>query len=246
MRLPAANASAGTVLALALLVAPGAARAEGWGGSVGLASDYVYRGLTLSANQPAGQLDLHYSGDAGAGGNWYAGLWASSVRRLPDYATSAEFDPYLGYQRRFAQRWSANLSAVRHQYPWDNPGGRYNYEEFSGTVGYADRAFLTVAFSPDSSVEAHYHFVSGRAVLAYDLALRQPLPHAFSLNAGIGYRDLRWAVDSGYVYGNAGVGWDWRRFHLDLSYIGTNGTARRLFYEDTAVRRLVGSVLWRF
>ncbi len=242
MRLPAANASGCTILALALLTAPGAARAEGWGGSVGLASDYVYRGLTLSSNDPAGQLDLHYYGSSG----WYAGLWASSVRRLPFYSTSLEFDPYLGYQWRFGQRWSANLEAVHHDYPWDNPHRHYNYQEFSGTLGYADRAFVTVAYSPDSAVETRYKFVTGRSVLAYDLALRQPLPHAFSLNAGIGYRDLRWAVDSGYVYGNVGVGWDWRHFHLDLSYIDTNGTARRLFYEDMAVRRLVGSVLWRF
>ena len=242
MRHLAAN---GCALLLAAMAASGAARAGEWGGSVGLVSDYVYRGLTLSDRQPAGQLDLHYGDDLG-GGAWYAGLWASSVRRLSFYSTSAEFDPYLGYQWRPAERWSAAVAAAAHVYPWDNPGGRYNYEEFSGTLGYADRAFLTVSFSPDNAVETRYRFVSGRAALAYDLALRQPLPRAFSLEAGLGYRDLRWATGNGYVYGNAGLGWDWRRLHASLSYIGTSGAARRMFYDDMAVRQLVGSLLWRF
>lgn len=242
MRLPAANHGRALALAALLLAAPGGVRAQGWGGSAGLVSDYVYRGLSLSAGDPAGQLDLHYRGQDG----WYAGLWASSVRRLDFYSTSAEFDPYLGWQWRPAERWSAAISAVHHDYPWDNPGRHYDYEEFSGSLGYADRAFLTVSFSPDTAVEARYRFVSGRAALAYDLALRQPLPRALTLEAGIGYRDLRWAVGSGYVYGNAGLGWDWRAWHLDLSYITTNGEARRLFYENQAVRRLVGSVQWHF
>jgi uncharacterized protein (TIGR02001 family) len=242
MRLPAANPGRALALAALLLAAPGATRAQGWGGSVGLVSDYVYRGLSLSANDPAGQADLHYRAASG----WYAGLWASSVRRLNFYSTSAEFDPYVGWQWRPGGRWSAGLAAVHHDYPWDNPGRHYNYEELSATAGYADRAFLTVSFSPDASVETRYRFVAGRAVPAYDLALRQPLPRGLTLEAGIGYRDLRWAVDSGYAYGNAGLGWDWRALHLDLSWIGTNGQARRLFYEDMAVRRLVGSVQWHF
>lgn len=242
MRLPAANPGRALVLAALLLAVCGGARAQGWGGAAGLVSDYVYRGLSLSSNRPAGQLDLHYRGLDG----WYAGLWASSVKRFPYESASAELDPYLGWQRRFGAAWSANFSAVHHDYPWDNPGRRYDYEELSASLGYADRVFLTLTWSPDSAVETRYRFVSGRSVLSYDLALRQPLPHALSLNAGIGYSDLRWAVGSGYVYGNAGLGWDWRGLHLDLSWITTDGTARRLFYEDVAVRRLVGTVLWHF
>lgn len=238
--MPAANHA--RALAVAALLACGDACAQGWGGSAGVVSDYVYRGLSLSSHDPAGQLDLHYRGQSG----WYAGLWASSVRRFSFYSTSAEFDPYLGWQWRPAGNWSASLSAVHHNYPWDNPGHRYNYEEATASLGYAGRVFLSASFSPDSAVETRYRFVSGRAVPAYDLSLYQPLPRAFSVSAGIGYRDLRWAVDSGYVYGNAGLGWDWRGLHLDLSYITTNGTARRLFYDDVAVRSLVGSALWRF
>jgi uncharacterized protein (TIGR02001 family) len=234
-------------LALAmLLLAPAGARAGGWGGSVGLVSDYVYRGLTQSDNQPAGQLDLHYYGGAGGDSGWFAGLWASSVRRSPYYPTTVEFDPYLGYRWSFAEAWSARLAAVHHDYPWNNPGRRYDYDEVAGTVAWADRALLTVSVSPDTSVEARDRQSGSRVALSYDLALRQPLPHAFSLDAGVGYYDLHRAVDTGYVYWNGGLGWDWRRLHLELSYIGTGGNARELFYDGVAVRRLVAGALWHF
>jgi len=249
MRILAANRGFPRRLALAALlwaVSP-PLRAEGWGGSVGLSSDYVYRGLTQSDNQPAGQLDLHYYDNSAGVSGWFAGLWVSSVKRSPYDSTSAEFDPYLGYQWRLAQAWSARLEAVHHDYPWNNPGRHYNYEELSGTVAYAGRAFFTLAFSPDTSVETRQDGqVGGRAALSYDLALHQPLPRGFSADAGLGYYDLRWAVDQGYVYWNAGLGWDRGPLHLELSYISTDNTARRLFYDGVAVRRLVAGALWRF
>ena len=232
----------GRALALLALAASASVRAEGWGGSLGVSSDYVYRGLTQSDNLTAGQADLHYYDRSG----WFAGLWATSVKRSPYDSVTAEFDPYLGYQWPVAKDWSARVSAEHHDYPWNNAGRHYNYEELSGTLAYADRAFVTVAFSPDTSIDARAGSVSGRAALAYDLALHQPLPHAFSLNAGVGYYDLRWAVNTGYVYWNAGLGYDFRRIQLDLSYIGTDGTARHLFYDGMAVNRLVASVLWHF
>lgn len=227
--------------ALALGASP-AARAQGWGGSLGLSSDYVYRGQTQSDNQPAVQADLHYYAPSG----WFAGLWTSSVKRSPFDSTSAEFDPYLGVQWPFAGDWSARVEAVRHQYPWNNSERHYNYDEVSGTLAYSDRAFVTVAFSPDAGVEARSGNVSGRATLSYDLALHQPLPHAFSLNAGVGYYDLRWSVDTGYVYWNAGIGYDFGRVQLDLSYVGTDSTARRLFYDQMAVNRPMATLLWHF
>ncbi len=225
-----------------LAFAASAAHAEGWGGSLGMSSDYVYRGVTQSDNQPSGQADVHYTGRSG----WFAGVSAASARRDPGQSTSAEVDPYLGYQWPLARDWSARLDAVHHGYPWNNAGGHYDYDELSATLAYADRVFATLSFSPDTSVASTYASVSGRAALAYDLVLRQPLPHAFSLHAGVGYYDLRWAVNTGYVYWNGGLAYDLGPVQLDLSYIGTDATARRLFYGDLAVNRLVAGVLWQF
>jgi uncharacterized protein (TIGR02001 family) len=229
-------------MTMALLLTAPALRAQGWGGAVGVTSDYVYRGLTQSDNQPAGQADLHYYSSAG----WLAGLWASSVRRSPFDSTTAEFDPYLGYNWPLQEPWSLRLLAVHHDYPWNNPGRHYNYDEVSATLGLADRAFFTAAYAPDLSIDGPYRSATGRSALSYDLALHQPLLRALSANAGVGYYDLRWAVDSGYVYWNAGLAYDFGRLQLDLSYIGTSQAARSLFYEDVAVNRLVATLLWHF
>ncbi|MDR3416317.1 MAG: TorF family putative porin [Nevskia sp.] len=230
------------VLLPAALACAGPAGAQGWGGSLGVSSDNVYRGQTQSHNEPSGQADLHYYGRSG----WFAGLSASSIKRSPYDSTSAEFEPYLGWQWQLTDPWSARVAAVHHDYPWNNPGRRYNYDELTGTVGYADRAFLTVAASPDVSIDGPYASATGRAALVYELALHQPLQHALSVNAGVGYYDLRWAAGTGYVYWNAGLGWDLGRVQLDLSYLGTDGVARHLFYSGVAVNRLVATALWHF
>lgn len=228
---------------LAAMLAPAVqAQTQGWGGSLGATSDYVYRGVTQSDNLPAAQADLHYYGASG----WFAGLWSSTVKRFPDAPVTAQFDAYLGYGWPLTSDWTTRVFAVHHEYPWNNPHHQYNYDELSGTVAWSDRAALTVAFSPDFSVQGPYDNASGRAALSYDLSLHQPLYRALSANAGLGYEDLRWVVGSGYVYWNAGLGYDFGRVQLDLSYIGTNGYARGLYYPGQAVNRLVAGVLWHF
>src|SRR5215471_9166688 len=62
--------------ALILLTCVGPAFAEdGVGGSLSIVSDYVYRGISYSNEQPAIQGDIHYVGARG----FSAGLWASTV-----------------------------------------------------------------------------------------------------------------------------------------------------------------------
>ena len=231
----------GLLLAALGLAAAPALAAEGWGGSVGVVSDYVYRGLTQSDNRPALQGDLHYY----SAGGWFAGGWVSSVKRSPLVSTSAELDAYLGHAWSGASPWSARLFAVHHAYPWDDPG-HYDYTELSGSLAYADRAAVTVSFLPDASYDGPGHSVSGRAALSYGLALHQPLWRALSANAGAGYYDMRWLAHSGYVYWNAGLAYAWGPLQLDLSWIGTGHTARELFYGEAPANRLVGTVLWRF
>ncbi|MBX6421384.1 MAG: hypothetical protein IRZ06_10345 [Nevskia sp.] len=227
-------------LAAALLLP--SAWAGGVGGSLGATSDYVFRGISLSDHQPAGQGDVHYRADAG----WFVGLAAASVKRGRGQDVTAELNPYLGFAWALDSDWSARLAYVHYAYPFNAPHRLYDYDELGGTLAWRDRAFLTVAASPDTGVETTRGTAAGRAALAYNLGVHQPLPGAFSVNAGVGYYDLRWAIGTGYVYWNAGFGYDRGRLHLDASYIGTNAVARRLYYDELAVNRWVVSLLWHF
>jgi uncharacterized protein (TIGR02001 family) len=223
------------------LFAP-AAWAGGFGGALGVASDDVFRGVSLSDHQPSLQGDLHYRADRG----WFAGLAAASVKRGHDQDTTAEFDPYLGFAWALGRDWSARLAYVHYAYPFNSPHRIYDYDELDGTLAWRDRAFLSVAGSPDTGAETTRGTATGRAALAYSLGVHQPLPQAFSINAGIGYYDLRWAIGAGYAYWNTGIGYDWRAWHFEASYLGTDATAHRLYYDDLAANRWVVSLLWRF
>lgn len=216
--------------------------AAGWGGSLGAASDYVFRGLSQSEDQPSAQADVHYYAASG----WFAGLSAATVRIATEGGTTAELEAYAGISRPLGENWSARLDLVHYSYPGYAPARRYNYDELIGSIDYRDRVFVSVAASPDTSIESTRGSPTTRPALAYDVALHQPLFRALSANAGVGYEDLRWLVHTGYVYWNAGLAYDFGAVQLDVSYIGTSGKAKTLFYRDVADDRVVAALLWHF
>jgi uncharacterized protein (TIGR02001 family) len=241
-RCPGAWRCSRVLLSAMALLSCLSASAGDWGGSLGIMSDYVYRGLTLSNHQSSLQADVHYYGAAGC----YAGVWAASAKHAAGAAMTPQINAYLGCTRTLAEDWSARLSVTHYDYPWSAYRRRYQYNELAGTLAYADRLFLTVAVSPDSSVDTTRGAPADRAALSYDLALRQPLPLALSFEAGVGYYDLRWLVDTGYAYWDAGFAYDLGRLELNLAYIGVSPVARSLFYDDVVADRVVATVLWHF
>lgn len=213
-----------------------------WGGSLGAATDYVFRGLSQSDGQPSAQGDGHYYWNTGA----FAGLWGATVERGMDRGTTAEFNAYLGYAWPIGSDCSAKVTAIHYDYPWNRPRRRYNYDELAATAAYVDYVFLTVTASPDTSRESTRYSTDRRAAFSYDLILRLPLPHDWSVNGGIGYYDLHRVLGAGYVYWNAGVGYALGPVQFEVSYIGTNATAKTLFYDNAAQNRWVASALWHF
>jgi len=213
-----------------------------WGGSTGATSDYVSRGVTRSAGEPSVQADGHYLWSSG----WFAGASAASVRRNSSSPTTAELTGYVGYTQSFTGVWSGRMTAAHYEYPGITPRRLYNYDELSSSLIYCDRLFLTVTVSPDQGTDSVRGTARNRTVLAYDLTLHQSLPLGLSTNWGVGYDDLHRLVGVGYVYWNAGLGYEIGTVHFDLSYIGADSTAQSLFYDNAATNRLVATVLWSF
>ena len=118
-------------------------------GSVGVVSDYRYRGYSLSAGDPAVQAGVAWDGASGA----YAGLFASSVQPFR-HGGGALWMPYAGYARR-----------DRHGRSWDI-GVRYSHFASDDYFDYPELhvgiAFRHVAF------RVHYaHDYFGGASGAY-------------------------------------------------------------------------------
>lgn len=89
-------------------------------GSVGVVSDYRYRGYSLSEGDPAVQASVAYDWANGA----YAGVFASSTRYAGD--SGVQGIPYVGYARRDKQGRS-----------WDI-GVRYSYFSADTQANYAE------------------------------------------------------------------------------------------------------------
>ncbi len=69
--------------------AEGAFAKENFSNTLTLTSDYVFRGVSFTSEDPAiqGSFDWGYN-------TWYAGVWASNIE-LPN--SSVELDYYIGY-----------------------------------------------------------------------------------------------------------------------------------------------------
>jgi uncharacterized protein (TIGR02001 family) len=227
------SARAAVIAILALLASRGAL-AQGWGGSLLLASDYMLRGVSQTAGKPTLQADFHYAG----ADRWFAGATGANVRRGGDDA--AEIAAYAGYEWLADPAWRLRLTAQHYAYPGAKPDNAFDYDELASTVGFLDRAFVTISASPDAPADDGRH-----TALSYEFALHWPLPLALAANAGVGRYDRRGDYATRYLYWNAGLAWSHGPLLLDLSFIGAGDHAQPAYDED-ADSRLVGTVTWGF
>lgn len=113
-------------IAVLLTLAPvGMARA-GASGSVALTSDYIFRGVSQTNQEPALQAGLEYAADSG----FYVGTWGSNINWLSDLSTpeapissSLELDAYAGYRGKFGDSIGFDVGALYYWYPGDYPSG---------------------------------------------------------------------------------------------------------------------------
>jgi len=108
-------------------------------GSVGVVSDYRYRGHSLSDGDPALQASVAYD----AQGGLYGGLFASSVRYAAD--TGAQFVPYVGFARRDAMGRSWDVGVRWSHFTIDDA---FDYGEVHAGVTMR-RVALRLHYAPD-------------------------------------------------------------------------------------------------
>jgi uncharacterized protein (TIGR02001 family) len=79
--------------------------------NVTIASDYVLRGLSQTAHQPATQGGFDWEHPSG----FYLGVWGSNVR-FQDSPATLELDGYGGYTYHFDKKTSLSLGALYYTY----------------------------------------------------------------------------------------------------------------------------------
>jgi uncharacterized protein (TIGR02001 family) len=223
-----------------LLSLASSAQPQVLGGSVGVATDDVFRGLSENNGQISPQADLH-----GLLGSWYAGVSTEEVRRGINSSPGAELIAYAGFQHRLAEDWSGRVTLRHYDYPGNTLRTRYNYDELALSVAWRERLTLTVIASPDTYFRDYSGNYGSGAAYCFELGGSQPMPLGLSAVAGVGYYDLQRQLGTGYAYWSAGLNRRWGAFAFDLRYVGTNATARQHF-QDLAGDRLVLSAFWLF
>ena len=147
--------------------------------NVGIVSEYLFRGISQTDDQPAIQGGFDWSLDSKPVGV-YAGTWLSNVDFGSSSGNSLEWDMYGGVQGEIAGfSWTAG--GIYYYYPSEPQGSNFSYAEAALSLGYDFGPFSTTAsfnYSPD------YFGGSGHAEFA-NLAVSIPLGKVtLGLNGG--------------------------------------------------------------
>src|ERR1700722_331286 len=94
-----------SISALLLVGTPRCLRAEGFGGSLDVTTDYLVRGISRSDDHSALQLDLHYLDPSGFVGDFFA----SNTQFAPNTARDAELSAFLGYIWAKGPDWQGKI-----------------------------------------------------------------------------------------------------------------------------------------
>lgn len=146
----------------ALVLLAGVARAQ-VGGSIVVESDYRFRGVSLSSENPTAHLNLNYDHPRG----WYAGASLAGVEFEPGPRRAA-ITAYGGWARRQGKGQAWEAGAIWNQFP---DAAVYNYAElYAGFI--AERWSARVYLSPDyfgRGVRTLYAEFNGAHSLTSDL-----------------------------------------------------------------------------
>jgi uncharacterized protein (TIGR02001 family) len=193
-----------SLAALALLAA-GAANAAEFSATITGASDYDFRGVTQSAQDPAIQGSVDFAADTG----FYAGIWATNI----DFGAgdpNAEVDVYGGWGGGEDITW--DLGIVYYTYVSE---GDLNYPEVYFGLGWK-------YFEAKAWYAWDYSGLDGNARY-FEGNVTYPLPANFGLTGHMGYTNGDGFQESygqgSYMDWSVGVTYSWKHIDMALKWV---------------------------
>jgi uncharacterized protein (TIGR02001 family) len=233
----------GVVLSLGLLIgSPHCLGADLWGGSLGVTSDYIVRGISRSNAQAALQLDLHYLNNSG----FVAGVFGSSTRIDPDQPSDVELNAFVGFAWTAGSDWQGKVLASHYAYPWNRIGSGYDYDELDVDLTYQEWLGVNFVYSPDAPRYLRSRGLLGVTSESAEVNLQRPVLGRLSATTGIGYSHFDGPYARGFAYWSVGAAYTIAQVSLVVSYVNTTAGARALFYDSAVDHRWTGTVIWRF
>ena len=199
-------------------------------GTVSAVSDYNFRGISLSANDPALQGSIDYAHDSG----FYAGAWASNIDYGDDIDGDVEVDLYLGFAGGVEDGLGWDLGAVYYTYPGSDD--IEDYPEFYAGINYG--AFELKQWYTHDYAGAEVDALYTEANASFEL------PADFSLNLHLGYNYGDAFEDEEFMDYSVGVGYTLGHFDLGLTYVDTELDRGDAFFSDDDVFKSEGRAIF--
>jgi uncharacterized protein (TIGR02001 family) len=194
-------------------------------GTATITTDYVFRGLSQTKEDPAVQASFDYKHPSGV----FLGAWASNVDETISEG-NIEIDLYGGYKGQLFENLSYELSIIYYWYPGGAHDPDWDYVELHGGLNYA---FAKLPLEPSVGVGFNYspdfYGEDGNAYY-YSGTLRLTLPYSFGLGFELGYQDVKGDKTTGngrgldgrdgydYLFWKIGLSKEVLGFNLDVSY----------------------------
>ena len=179
--------------------------------SVAATSDYVFRGVSQSDENPAAQASITYTSPVGI----YAGVWASSVH-FGSGGPDIEYDTYVGYSIDVSESVNFDVMLNRYNYEGSADDSALAYNELITKTTFLGSYSATIAYTNDylgSSEESWY----------YVLAAGVDLPNGFTLGFSAAHTTIDESLPfDDYSDYSVSLGKSWGALSASLAYIDTD------------------------
>ena len=221
----------GLALATALALAAPIANAQdeaasgGFGWNAALTSEYLFRGISQSDDQPALQLDARYAFANG----FYVGGWASNV----DFgdSTDAELDTFIGWNGDVADGINLDVQLNRYNYLNEPSDADYAYNELIGKLSFNEQYGVTLGYTND-----YLALGENSTYVAFDGSW--DVGGGVALTVGAGYTRNSGDLPS-YADYTVGANRDFGPVNVALQYVGSNGGAEAMSGDDATENTFV-------
>lgn len=214
------------------------ARLHAYSANIGVVSQYVFRGLTQTNEQPALQGGFDYSHASGA----YAGTWLSNVNWvadvIPDASASLEADFYTGFRKSWESTGiTGDIGYLRYQYP-----GSYPVVPLGTVRPHSDEAYAAVGWKWFNLKYSHslgdlFGVEDSEGSAYVDLTMTVPLPASLSFVLHAGQQSYEGASGASLLAGTDNDAlFGYEDYRATLSYAFAEGWTASATFTTTNAR----------
>lgn len=191
--------------------------------NVGLFSEYVFRGVSQTAEKPALQGGIDYSHSSG----FYLGTWGSNISEsfYPDGkggGANLELDLYGGYKLDLGNDLGLNAGLLQYIYP--------GATDFNNLEAYAALSYKWLTAKASYALTDYFGAADSKGTMYLEANADIPLPGDFTLGLHVGHTAGQGVVVD-YTDYKVGVSVPVSGFTLGLAYTDTDLAGSNVLYD---------------